>query len=131
MFEFDPKKSHTNKEKHGIDFKEAQALWSETGVELSAKSMLDERARTKRLCIMQKKKTRKISSTELDKKFNDGKEDILEHFDVESANIRVLVDFPKWMLEILDDEANKLSIPRQAVIKTWLNDRIRSEKKVG
>lgn len=26
-FEFDPKKSRTNKEKHGIDFTEAQTLW--------------------------------------------------------------------------------------------------------
>lgn len=28
-FEFDPAKSATNKEKHGIDFVEAQALWSD------------------------------------------------------------------------------------------------------
>ena len=28
-FEFDPKKSETNKEKHGIDFYEAQKLWDD------------------------------------------------------------------------------------------------------
>lgn len=28
-FEFDPKKSETNKKKHGIDFVEAQALWDD------------------------------------------------------------------------------------------------------
>lgn len=28
-FEFDPKKSQNNKEKHGIDFVEAQALWDD------------------------------------------------------------------------------------------------------
>ena len=28
-FEFDPQKSNTNKEKHGIDFNEAQALWND------------------------------------------------------------------------------------------------------
>ena len=28
-FEFDPKKSATNKTKHGIDFIEAQALWND------------------------------------------------------------------------------------------------------
>jgi uncharacterized protein len=28
-FEFDPGKSSANKEKHGIDFSEAQALWSD------------------------------------------------------------------------------------------------------
>lgn len=29
MFEFDPAKSALNKEKHGIDFVEAQALWND------------------------------------------------------------------------------------------------------
>jgi uncharacterized DUF497 family protein len=29
MFEYDPTKSATNKDKHGIDFEEAQALWSD------------------------------------------------------------------------------------------------------
>ena len=28
-FEFDPKKSAVNKTKHGIDFREAQALWND------------------------------------------------------------------------------------------------------
>ena len=31
-FEFDPKKSAANKKKHGIDFQEAQALWSDAGL---------------------------------------------------------------------------------------------------
>ena len=29
-FEFDPKKSKTNKAKHGIDFVEGQELWNDT-----------------------------------------------------------------------------------------------------
>lgn len=29
MFEFDPNKSKLNREKHGIDFEEAQALWDD------------------------------------------------------------------------------------------------------
>ncbi len=29
-FEFDPKKSDSNKIKHGIDFQEAQSLWNDT-----------------------------------------------------------------------------------------------------
>ena len=38
-FEFDPKKSHKNKEKHGIDFYEAQALWEDPDmVEIPAKT---------------------------------------------------------------------------------------------
>jgi uncharacterized DUF497 family protein len=31
-FEFDPRKSESNKTKHGIDFSEAQALWDEPEV---------------------------------------------------------------------------------------------------
>jgi len=28
-FEFDPRKSNSNKQKHGIDFEEARALWND------------------------------------------------------------------------------------------------------
>ena len=28
-FEFDPKKSYNNKQKHGLDFQEAKALWDD------------------------------------------------------------------------------------------------------
>jgi uncharacterized protein len=32
VFEFDPKKSASNKQKHGIDFNTAQALWNDPDV---------------------------------------------------------------------------------------------------
>jgi uncharacterized protein len=32
MFEFDPAKSRANKEMHGIDFGEAEALWEDAGL---------------------------------------------------------------------------------------------------
>lgn len=39
-FEYDPKKSQINREKHGIDFNEAQALWSdEDRLEIPAKTL--------------------------------------------------------------------------------------------
>lgn len=39
-FEFDPLKSESNREKHGIDFEEAQALWNdEAYLEIPAKVM--------------------------------------------------------------------------------------------
>jgi uncharacterized DUF497 family protein len=43
-FEFDPAKSAANKDKHGIDFVEAQALWADDGLEvvLSKSRMTDE-----------------------------------------------------------------------------------------
>jgi hypothetical protein len=38
-FEFDPKKSLSNRKKHGIDFDEAQALWSDPdAVEIPART---------------------------------------------------------------------------------------------
>ena len=39
IFEFDSEKSTTNKQKHGIDFYEAQALWNDSDlIEIPAKT---------------------------------------------------------------------------------------------
>jgi hypothetical protein len=38
---------------------------------------------------------------------------------------RVNVDFPTWMIDSLDREANKLGVTRQSVIKVWLADRLK------
>ncbi len=43
-FEFDPKKSLSNKNKHGIDFSEAQELWNDIDLlEIPAKTIDEER----------------------------------------------------------------------------------------
>ncbi len=42
-FEFDPRKSESNKAKHGIDFVEAQVLWKSRHVRLNAKEALEKR----------------------------------------------------------------------------------------
>jgi uncharacterized protein len=42
-FEFDLRKSESNKAKHGIDFVEAQALWRSKHVLLGAKHALEKR----------------------------------------------------------------------------------------
>lgn len=42
-FEFDPRKSDINYEKHGIDFSEAQKLWDDPDfVEIPVKNIVDE-----------------------------------------------------------------------------------------
>ncbi|MFN2353687.1 MAG: BrnT family toxin [Desulfopila sp.] len=42
-FEYDPNKSEANKVKHGIDFKEAQALWNDPDLlEIPSKNVQDE-----------------------------------------------------------------------------------------
>jgi uncharacterized DUF497 family protein len=44
-FEFDPGKSASNKDKHGVDFVEAQALWQdERSITVPAKSIGEPRA---------------------------------------------------------------------------------------
>ncbi len=37
---------------------------------------------------------------------------------------RVNVDFPTWMVESLDREADKLGVTRQSIIKVWLAERL-------
>ena len=71
---------------------------------------------------------------ELDKKFDDNEESILEYFDLSKAervNLQqqqVNIDMPLWMIQRLDREASRLGISRQAVIKTWLADRIKKQQ---
>ena len=38
---------------------------------------------------------------------------------------RVNVDFPVWLIQSLDKEAQRLGVPRQAVIKVWIAERLR------
>jgi len=72
------------------------------------------------------KKSAKITTKELEQRFDEGG-DVLEFFDTAKAEVedpktqRVNVDFPEWMVKRLDDEARRLSITRQALIKFLLN----------
>lgn len=75
-------------------------------------------------------KQKRISAEELDRLFDEGKEDILQYFDLSKArrpNLeikRVNVDLPQWMVNALDREAERLGVTRQSVIKTWIADMI-------
>jgi uncharacterized DUF497 family protein len=109
-FEFDRAKSETNKAKHGIDFTQAQRLWADS-----------DHDRWRR---------RSMRAQDLDRKFHAGEEDIISDLDVRAARRpgrdvqRVNVDFPIWMVESLDAEATRLGITRQAIIKTWIAERL-------
>ena len=39
---------------------------------------------------------------------------------------RVNVDFPEWMIRSLDKEAARLGVPRQAIIKVWISERLKA-----
>lgn len=68
-------------------------------------------------------------ASEFDKKFDNG-EDITGHLDLKNISRpnleqkRVNVDFPVWMVEKIDKEANRIGITRQSLIKLWLADKL-------
>ena len=70
-----------------------------------------------------------MKAKEFDKKFDEG-EDITKYLDVSKARRpgqeqkRVNVDFPTWMIRLLDKEAKRLGVPRQAIIKVWIGERL-------
>ena len=74
-----------------------------------------------------------MKAKQLDKLFDDDKQDILDHFDLSEASRpnlvkeRVNVDFPVWMIGDLDKAATTMGVSRQAVIKIWLAERLKSE----
>ena len=74
-----------------------------------------------------------MKAKNLDKKFDNGTVDILQHFDLKKTsrpNIekeRVNVDFPAWMIDDLDKAAASMGVSRQAVIKIWLAERLKVE----
>ena len=71
-----------------------------------------------------------MKASEIDKKFDENKEDVLEYFDTSKIRMineepkRVNIDFPALMVESLDREARHIGVSRQAVIKMWLAERL-------
>jgi hypothetical protein len=70
-----------------------------------------------------------MKAKEIDRKFDEG-EDISKYLDIEKARRpeqeqkRVNVDFPLWMIYLLDKEARRLGVPRQSIIKVWVAERL-------
>lgn len=81
---------------------------------------------------------KKITAEELDTKFDNG-EDISEYLDFSKAvklkdfnklntdTKKVNVDFPEWVISALDQEAKKIGVTRQSIIKVWIAERLKSE----
>lgn len=70
---------------------------------------------------------RKLTAKELDA-LHDSGADMSAHLDTRASRRpaieiqRVNVDFPIWMIESLDHEADRLGVPRQSVIKFWISE---------
>jgi len=70
-----------------------------------------------------------MRARDFDKKFDEG-QDISKYLDVPKARRskqeqkRVNVDFPLWMIHLLDKEAKRLCVPRQSIIKVWVAEHL-------
>ena len=71
-----------------------------------------------------------MKASQIDKKFDDNKEDVLQYFDTSKIRMineepkRINIDFPTWMVDSLDKEAKHIGVSRQAIIKMWLAERL-------
>ncbi len=70
-----------------------------------------------------------MKAKEFDRRFDKGM-DISRHLDLsrtirpKQEQKRVNVDFPVWMIHLLDKEAKRLGVPRQSIIKVWVAERL-------
>ncbi|OQX77498.1 MAG: CopG family transcriptional regulator [Bacteroidetes bacterium 4484_249] len=71
-----------------------------------------------------------MKASEFDKKFDNG-EDISEFLDISKAERpgqnqkRVNVDFPVWMIKLMDKEARRIGVTRQSIIKVWIAQKLK------
>jgi hypothetical protein len=74
-----------------------------------------------------------MKAREFDDKFDKGDE-IAKYLDVSKARRpkqekkRVNVDFPLWMISLLDKESQRLGVPRQSIIKVWVAERLKKTR---
>jgi len=72
-----------------------------------------------------------MKAKDFDRKFDAG-DNIVQYLDLERAarpgqeQRRVNVDFPSWMISRLDQEAKRLGVPRQSLIKIWIAEKLQS-----
>lgn len=73
---------------------------------------------------------KRITGAEFDKMFDEGSDEIDQYLDWENMRRpnkeqkRVNVDMPVWMIRSLDQEAARLGVTRQSIIKMWLAERL-------
>jgi hypothetical protein len=76
-----------------------------------------------------------MNMNEFDTAFNNG-ELMIGELDISKlgrpglAQRRVNVDLPQWMIQSLDDEAGRIGVTRQSIIKVWLAERLRQKGQI-
>ena len=74
-----------------------------------------------------------MKAKKFDKKFDDNEEDIIENLDLSTLKRpnqeqkRVGIDFPLWVLDSLDKEANRTGVSLESIIKIWLVERLEEQ----
>ncbi len=74
-----------------------------------------------------------MKAKKFDQNFDAGK-DVTGNLDLTKARRagvdakRVNVDFPSWMVRSIDQEATRLGVTRQSLIKMWLAERLGQQK---
>jgi hypothetical protein len=74
-----------------------------------------------------------MKAKDFDRKFDSGA-NIADHLDRSKARRpgqeqrRVNVDFPLWMINLLDKEARRIGVTRQSIIKLWISQHLRTER---
>jgi hypothetical protein len=79
-----------------------------------------------------------MKANTFDRKF-DAAENIVGQLDLTKArrtgtgtdSKRVNVDFPVWMVDLLDREARRMGVTRQSLIKLWLGDKLGQKAATG
>jgi len=72
-----------------------------------------------------------LTAEELDS-LHDSGESMTHHLDLSTSRRpgletqRINVDFPKWMVDSLDHEADRIGVTRQSVIKFWISEHLES-----
>ncbi|MDO8454338.1 MAG: CopG family transcriptional regulator [Sulfurimonas sp.] len=73
-----------------------------------------------------------MKAKELDELFDSGA-DISVYLDMstlvknQTQTKKVNVDFPEWVINSLDQEAKKIGVTRQSIIKVWIAERLKAE----
>jgi len=68
-----------------------------------------------------------MTTAEFDRAFDRGKG--FEALDLETATVhapvqRVNIDIPRQLLHQIDNEANRIGVPRTSIIKLWISEKL-------
>lgn len=79
------------------------------------------------MSISKKRAVKKVTATEFDRAFDRGEG--FEALDLATATVhapmqRINIDIPKYVLHQIDNEANRIGVPRTSVIKLWLSEKL-------